>query len=67
MSARKVYVLSPVGLDAWDPRVLPFRGLHVRKTQPHGCPRNGTMGHCYVETVGGEFIGLVLLAGLGAA
>ena len=33
--------------------------------QPVGCPRNGTMGHCYVEDVKTKaFIGLVLVSSL---
>jgi hypothetical protein len=58
------YVLEPVGLDAWDSRVRPFAGQRVVKVQPRGCPRNGTMGHCYVETVDGDFVGLVLVNSL---
>ena len=60
------YTLKPVGLDSWDARVKPHAGCIVRKVQPgHGAPRNGTMGHCYVERVDtGEFIGLVLLNSL---
>jgi len=35
------------------------------KTQPYGCPKNGTMGHCFVADAStGEFYGLVLLASL---
>ncbi len=66
-----VYELSPVGLfDVASARVRPYIGKKVRVVQPHGCPRNGTFGHCYVETAadgddpGGEFIGLVLASSL---
>lgn len=57
-----VYVFEPVGLDAWERRPYqPPRGTEVVKTQPYGCPRNGTMGHCYVaDAETGAFYGLVL-------
>jgi hypothetical protein len=49
--AERLYIYEPVGLDLlpgkWD-RYKPAPGTIVRKVQPHGCPRNGTMGHCYV-------------------
>lgn len=57
--ARK-YIFEPVPLDRFDSRVSIKPGTRVVKIQPHGCPKNGTMGHCYIghaET--GEFIGLV--------
>jgi len=62
--ARK-YRYEPVLFD----RINPARGLAegdiVVKVQPHGCPRNGTMGMTYVghpET--GAFIGMVCLNSL---
>lgn len=37
----------------------------MHKTQPAGCPPNGTMGQCFVQLVeSGEFIGLVSKASL---
>jgi hypothetical protein len=41
----------PVGLDLWD-HLAPFgSGELVTVVQPgYGCPRNGTMGHCFVES-----------------
>ncbi len=59
-----LYLLRPVGLDATDRRVAPWKDSIVRVVQPYGCPANGTMGHTYVESRAGEFIGLVLLASL---
>lgn len=55
------YKLVPAGLlDRMDARVMKHDGALVRKVQPHGCPRNGTMGMVYVERVDTcEFIGLV--------
>lgn len=39
----------PVGMDAYRPTAnAPAAGTIVVKVQPFGCPRNGTMGHCYV-------------------
>jgi len=65
MSA-KVYTFEPVGFDLFDRRAhQPAPGTHVVKTQPFGCPRNGTMGHCYdADAASGAFYGLVLLASL---
>jgi hypothetical protein len=62
----RIYVFQPVGVDRFDPHDLtPPPGTEVVKTQPVGCPPNGTMGHCYVEDAEtGEFYGLVLLASL---
>lgn len=57
----RVYTFRATGADLWDRRShTPADGTHVRKTQPHGCPRNGTMGMCYVEDAAtGQFIGMV--------
>jgi len=45
------YIYEPTGLDLlpdkWD-RYRPEPGAVVIKVQPFGCPKNGTMGHCYV-------------------
>lgn len=62
----KVYRFDPVGLDIYDRRKnQPPSGALVVKTQPYGCPPNGTMGHCFVkDAVTGEFYGLVLMASL---
>jgi len=56
------YVFHPVGLDIFDRKKhQPAPGTRVVKTQPIGCPRNGTMGHCYVnDAETGKFYGLVL-------
>lgn len=60
------YILNPKGLlDKSDPRVMRHEGAEVRKVQPVGCPKNGTMRMCYVERVdNGHFIGLVCLSAL---
>jgi hypothetical protein len=57
---RMVYRLEPAGLmDRTDSRVMKHAGAEVHKVQPYGTPKNGTMGQIYVQTVEGEFIGLV--------
>lgn len=63
---RRVYRLEPAGLmDRTDARVTARAGAEVQITQPHGCPRNGTMGMVYVQDAhSGEFIGLVSKASL---
>lgn len=60
------FVFEPVGFDVFDRRPnQPKPGTVVVKVQPFGCPRNGTMGHCFVEDAAtGEFYGLVLLNSL---
>ena len=62
----KRFRFEPVGLDVWDRRAhQPTPGTVVVKTQPHGCPPNGTMRHCYVaDAQTGQFYGLVLTASL---
>lgn len=62
----RVYRFQPVGLDVFDRRAnQPEPGTLVVKTQPSGCPRNGTMGHCFVADADtGAFYGLVLVASL---
>jgi hypothetical protein len=72
MAARKkkatgrVFRFEACGFDVFDPHPgTPDNGTLVRKTQPYGCPRNGTMGHCYVEDAEtGEFCGLVQVSSL---
>lgn len=64
-------LLDPAGMDAWDSRVSSHAEHTVVLTQPHGCPKNGTMGHAYVDCKTCEaeaghrvFVGLVLLNSL---
>lgn len=64
-SGSRIYEYRPVGWDAFDPRTSLQPGDRVIKTQPAGCPRNGTMGHCFVaDAETGQFIGLVLVNSL---
>jgi hypothetical protein len=60
--SKRRYTFEPVGLDIYDRRGnQPRPGTIVVKTQPHGCPKNGTMGHCFVaDAETGHFYGLVL-------
>lgn len=67
IGARYRYV--PVGWDITNP---PY-GIAAQTLAPGdivvvgnlpGCPRAGTMGHCYIFAESGEFAGLVLLASL---
>jgi len=49
-------------LDAGSPIA---DGTLVYKTQPYGCPRNGTMGQCYVaDAETGRFLRMVNEASL---
>jgi hypothetical protein len=60
------YRYEPVLFDRMYDRTVPLpEGTLVRKTQPFGCPKNGTMGQCYVESLDGEtFYGLVCVNSL---
>ena len=66
----KTFIYKPVGLDRIEDRHAGRleTGQKVVLTQPYGCPRNGTMGHCYIaDAATGDFIGLVLINSLEAA
>jgi hypothetical protein len=64
-TSKTIYEFRPVGWDIWDNRTSLTAGDLVVKTQPHGCPTNGTMGHCFVaDPETGDFLGLVLLKSL---
>lgn len=56
-----IYTLSPTGLlDLGASRITRHTGAEVQKVQPHGTPRNGLMGMCFVQHAQtGEFIGQV--------
>jgi len=66
MPSQTLYRFQPVGWDVFDRREnQPETGTLVVKCQPAGCPRNGTMGHCFVEDADtGHFYGLVQVASL---
>lgn len=51
VSEGRLYRYRPIGLDLFMPVAgQPRHGAVVRKVQPVGCPKNGAMGHAYVET-----------------
>src|SRR5271166_2831399 len=55
-----IYLYDPVLLDKFARHLTGVRrGSTVRVINVHGCPPANTMGHCYVETLEGEFLGLV--------
>jgi hypothetical protein len=56
-----IYTLDPAGLlDRGSARITAHTGQPVQKVQPHGTPRNGVMGMCFVQHAdSGEFIGQV--------
>lgn len=62
----KTYIFEPATFDRLDRNAnTPDSGTLVRTIKsPHGTPPFGTMGHCYVETLEGQFVGLVQLASL---
>ena len=67
MRVRKgaTYVFQACMLDVADRRSnTPANGTVVRVCAPYGCPPPNAMGHCFVETLAGEFIGLVATASL---
>lgn len=64
----KQFTFIRAGFDVFDPRdYLPADGTIVQKTQPFGCPRNGTFGQCYIADLSGRFIGMVDLRSLSPA
>lgn len=62
MKVRKgqVFKFKACGWDIADRKEnTPADGTIVRVCTPYGCPRPNVMGHCFVETMEGKFIGLV--------
>lgn len=58
---RSKYTWEPCWLDRRDfrgTREIPI-GEVVRVINRVGCPKANTMGHCYIESMTGEFLGLV--------
>jgi hypothetical protein len=60
-TAKLVYSLIPRGLlDQAARHITKHAGADVQKVQPHGTPRNGLMGMCFIQLAdSGEFIGQV--------
>lgn len=62
MRVRKgqVFTFKACGWDVYDRRAnTPADGTRVRVCTPRGCPPPNAMGHCFVETMDGKFLGLV--------
>ena len=61
MARQRIFVFEAAGFDIFDRRAhKPKDGTLVVKTQPYGCPKNGTMGQCYIaDAETGKFIGMV--------
>ena len=58
------YVFNRAGWDIADPKVKIENGTVVKVGNMRGCPPANTMGHCYVFTLSGEFLGMVSTASL---
>ena len=61
-----VWTYEPVWMDRSSKHLSGIpAGTLLRVIQPHGCPRNGTMGCTYVELAdSGDFVGLVMINSL---
>lgn len=64
--AKRVYRYDPVLFDMFTARPVPIPdGARLVKVEKAGCPKNGTMGMCYVEDADtGAFYGLVMVNSL---
>ncbi len=57
----RVFIFDPVMFDQFVSPTGIEKGTKVVKTQPFGCPKNGTMGMTYVQDAEtGKFYGLVM-------
>lgn len=55
----KLFIYEPSGMDLFYEHHVPIKpGTKVVKTQPAGCPKNGTMGQCYIALPDGTFVGM---------
>ena len=64
-----VYVFRPALIDRIDPPHGVQTGKlksgdRVRVVNIHGCPPANTMGQCYINSMGGDFLGMVSTASL---
>ena len=62
--ANSVYTFDPVPWDQIDPpygvqQGILERGDRVTVKNLPGCPKANTMSHCHIQTMSGEFAGLV--------
>ena len=46
-------------MDQFDPRSDAVEGQRVRVINLRGAPKANTMGHCHIESLEGEFLGMV--------
>lgn len=60
-----LYRYNPVFMDRSQPPYNIKDGDIVRVVNLPGCPKAGTMGHCYVQHLDGGFAGLVCCNSLG--
>lgn len=54
-----IYIYKPVPLDKIDAKVSCKEGDRVRVINLPGAPKANTMNHCYIETLEGQFLGMV--------
>jgi hypothetical protein len=55
-----LYAYDPVMMDVLRPPFgNPEKGAILRVINKFGCPKANTCGMCYVETMDGEFMGMV--------
>jgi hypothetical protein len=59
--AKSIYTFRPVPLDVFDSKVQDCikPGDRVRVVNLPGCPKANTMNHCHIETLDGQFGGMV--------
>jgi len=57
----KTYEFQPVLFDRMSPPAgcEVAEGQRVKVVNQYGCPKANTMGMCYIETMEGEFAGMV--------
>lgn len=59
-----LYRYNPCLLDLIDGRTNAIKGHCYRVINKYGCPPANTMGQCYIETIDGEFLGMVSTSSL---
>jgi hypothetical protein len=57
--ANSIYVFRPVPMDRFDSRSDAVPGVRVRVINLRGAPKANTMGHCHIESLTGDFLGMV--------
>lgn len=62
--AGSIYAYRANSWDRFDSRTCLRNGELVRVVNMHGCPKANTMGHCHVQRLDGQFIGLVCTASM---